>query len=196
MHSCRLSLLTLVLTFAAPPTIQAAYIADFEDFSPGQPRGTIYVDFGDFVATFEGEIHVDDTAPGFPALPSQGNVIHTGSTNWSPITLTFSDGFEANQVSLENYIFGYWSQEVDVFSLTAYDAAGIEIASVISGDQFPTITADGIARLVFDDVGTGFLLDNVTITAIPEPSTALIIGLGLAGLTRRRRYPASSSSRT
>jgi hypothetical protein len=31
------------------------------------------------------------------------------------------------------------------------------------------------------------LLDNVTISSIPEPSTVLLTALGLAGLVRRRR---------
>jgi hypothetical protein len=33
-------------------------------------------------------------------------------------------------------------------------------------------------------------IDNLTITAVPEPTTTLLIGLGLAGLLARRRFSA------
>lgn len=56
---------------------------------------------------------------------------------------------------------------------------GDTIALRISGTGSPDQGANNFAN-------TGWI-DNVSITAVPEPSTALLGGLGLLGLLRRRR---------
>jgi hypothetical protein len=48
-------------------------------------------------------------------------------------------------------------------------------------------------RYVIDDVavnGDYLGIDNVLISSVPEPTTALLLGLGLAGLLARRRFSA------
>ncbi len=70
--------------------------------------------------------------------------------------------------------------------------------SLVFGDRtanrFPTIRAQDLGlpeidRIVFAMGGSG-ALDNLTVTPVPEPSTALILGLGLAVLAQRRRCAA------
>jgi hypothetical protein len=43
------------------------------------------------------------------------------------------------------------------------------------------------------NVGSTIFIDNIEITAVPEPSTYLLIGLGLAGLCALRRFSSKSS---
>ena len=52
---------------------------------------------------------------------------------------------------------------------------------IVSTDAFTTL--EFLAGTSFDRVG----YDNVSFAAIPEPSTALLLGLGLVGMAARRR---------
>lgn len=62
-----------------------------------------------------------------------------------------------------------------------------DVSSLAAGSQLwlrITDAADGI-----DDSGSGgdLLMDNLTLTAVPEPGSAALLGIGLAAVTLRRR---------
>lgn len=100
--------------------------------------------------------------------------------------------------SLGNYPFGEWQHilwEIDLTSDT-YDmlwsvgndplellAEGLDFRSGPLGflDRFTYVHFSGL------ELEAVSFLDNVTVEVIPEPGTALILGLGVVGLTRRRR---------
>lgn len=97
-----------------------------------------------------------------------------GVTNRGNITLTAAqqgltagggDTTRANGVSIGSF---------DVSSLSAGSQLWLRI----------TDAADGI-----DDSGSGgdLMMDNLALTAVPEPSAALLAGLGMLALLRRRR---------
>ena len=45
---------------------------------------------------------------------------------------------------------------------------GDEVRSSIASSQFVTVSGAGATRVALDDVGTGFAIDNLSIT-VPEP---------------------------
>ena len=58
-----------------------------------------------------------------------------------------------------------------------------------SGIAFRDLAADGLSNLAFstNQRFTGGAFDNITVSQIPEPATALLGGLAFLMLLRRRR---------
>jgi hypothetical protein len=91
--------------------------------------------------------------------------------------------------------FPYSGRTVTVSdSLANTDTAILTYGSGAAGDEFAMLTAVVSGSTSFQFIspvsGTGSgapLLSGVVVHSIPEPSTALLGGLGLLGLLRRRR---------
>lgn len=155
---------------------------------------------------------VNSGAAGFPnAYPSTW-----GSQALSPFfNETLEDFFIVNfslpvfSFSLETGDFG--DDNPDVVSLQAFslvDATGtiLDTDSVnwgagdfnLSGPGDPpielSVSSEGIRSVAFFGGTPGFshsvFYDNLTVTLVPEPSTALLLGLGLAGLAACGRQRA------
>ena len=108
------------------------------------------------------------------------------------VTFTFA-GLTAN----EEYFINFWSFDTggNANSQATWSVAG---GSSISGVHFTgsnaqqspyllTGTADGVGSLEMSVSGANWRLNGAEISVIPEPSTALLGGLGLLALLRRRR---------
>lgn len=162
-----------------------------------------------FTVTQTGALDVEqDTVPLYGGLGANGNspndnvdgdesLIFTSTSG--PLFLMTVSMFDENH-GLTNELFtddgaGHGSADddleifVDGVSLGTFDAATmIDLASMFSQDQltgdiftFQALNGEGFYIAGLDLVGSG----------VPEPGTALLIGLGIAGLASRRRTQLS-----
>ncbi len=150
----------------------------FDLWVPGEVGGgSIYVG-GDHGGG--GFSNVSDRGPQISWL-GDGSILHSPSNE-----------------SLGSYPFAEWQHilwEIDLTSDT-YDmfwSVGDDPLELLAGGlEFRSGTQDFLDRFTYVhfsglEADAVSFLDNVTIQVIPEPGTALILGLGVAGLVRRRR---------
>jgi len=79
-----------------------------------------------------------------------------------------------------NYEFTSWAAGATV------TFTGIIDGNTVATDIFTWDATDDM-KIVFAGYADGTLVDNIVVSAIPEPSSALLGGLGLLALLRRRR---------
>jgi hypothetical protein len=103
---------------------------------------------------------------------------------YDAITATFEGGFTTDFVQIRNWIAGVYSPEVDTITMSAFDPSNALLGTVISSGEFISLAFPDIAKVVFDDVGTGYLIDefqfNVTVPEpVPEPASPTLFALAV-----------------
>lgn len=127
-------------------------------------------------------------------LEARTGGVTSGTQSWT--------GVGSALTASTNYIFsiafnGSASAATDYFGLNdlAAGTADIYINGALFGNDIDMPDAQSVTALKFyteSNGGSAFQLDNVVLdnslsTVVPEPSTALLGGLGLLALLRRRR---------
>jgi uncharacterized protein (TIGR03382 family) len=102
---------------------------------------------------------------------------------------TIEDGAQgdfgtATAVAARSVVFNYAFESWD--GGTTVNFTGFVDGSKVATDSF-TWNSTNDVKIVFGGRVTGSLIDNIVVATIPEPSTALLGGLGLLALLRRRR---------
>lgn len=146
-----------------------------------------------------GTVYADTTADWGIRFENDRMISFEGGTT-TPIYRTDTSDGGANAYNFGNYnVF-----HVDLYlELTSFDAGSVVTASAVLSNGSTTITMndfdswtlDNTDDFIWDIAGhqnTGsevlmYDLNVSTINAVPEPSVALLGGLGLLGLLRRRR---------
>lgn len=183
--------LTAILT---APGVAGAQVWNFDTESYGPYAGdqtTILA--GGVNARFSGIGLNMRSLGGFPAGAEK---VLSSDGDSEVITMELLGGVTTNGITFRNWISGIYTSEVDDITMNAYDGLGTLIGTVTGSTEFLSISADGIAKVTWDDVvqGRGYVLDEITlgrtVSTVPEPGTYLMTAAGMLGLavfSRRRR---------
>ncbi len=176
--------LPAMLAFASAAAVSSAGLITFEGLPIGPVGGPLVQSDDGVTLTFSAAgLTVRDF--NFDPFP-HSTVLHPGDFT-SPITVDMTPGVRV--FSFENYIYGFYTGEVDTFTVSAFDASNNLIDTFSGGGSTIIVMADvgenDIARVVIDDQDTGYQIDNVAFRVIPAPAS--ILALAPLALGRRRR---------
>jgi hypothetical protein len=180
----------LVIDFDAPPSF--ASVASFYDGVGGPALG---ISFGpDALA-----LQTDELGPYFSNAPSpQGVMTPVGAAATMNVPLGFTGSIVFSYSSADLLLGGVkvWSgldgsgRLLAVFSLLGNAQDGCSDSPFCRFDRVSS-TFRGLARSVsFGDAANVAAFDDIAITAVPEPASALLMALGVAGLLAARRLGA------
>lgn len=129
----------------------------------------VYLTSGGGFNTFRFDINADGSVP--TGTPTTGSLLNFGTANFIPATMASHDGFK---------VVGQ-----DSTVLTNYRINHYAFSSGILAGQSDTFAATGGTR-------TGYALFQPALIVAPEPGTMIALGLGLAGIMRRRSRKPSA----
>lgn len=154
-------------------------------------------DINNFAGTTENAVGTDESGASLSLVGEDGNASHI-DVSFATIGLTDIVMTFATRGTGTGYNSGLWSYSVDNVVFTDTGAGNtttntatwltrtVDLTSITAAEDVANLTL----RYTVDGATSGGgnnRLDNVQINAIPEPSTALLGGLGLLALLRRRR---------
>jgi hypothetical protein len=179
---CIVALLSVAISLAAWTSTGAAptVFLDADTPATGSNLGSQPLVTSLGTITFIGELRDKDGDPEFDAAGALGNVFDIGNAN-SSATMTFN--FDVQSIT---FIYG---GNFGVFDIVARNINGVTVdsffqASTDSGQPAGPHTLSGAAiRSIFwqDPTNAFAPIDNVTIEGVPEPTSVLLVAIGLFG---------------
>lgn len=173
-------------------------LIDFEEPTSFESIGSFYDSVGVIFMPDALALQNDELGPYFSNAPSPiGVMTPVGPDATMNVALGFKDSIS----------FSYSSSALVISAVNVYsglDGTGTLLASfnlvpnatIGCSDspfcRFDTVTSTfgGLAKSVTFGAGVGAAFDNVAITAVPEPATAVLMLLGVAGLLAARQRRA------
>ncbi len=192
-----LLVISVLVALCAPHASAASIYLDGDTPATGSLLGSqpLVTPYG--TITFVGEFRAGPSDPEFIAAGASGNIFDGAGR--SPAVAQFLFDFDVLSIT---FIYGGNFGEFDA---EARDINGLVLdsfyqASTADGEPAGPVTlfGPGIRSLYWQDLFGSFVpIDNVTVTVgvIPEPSTLLLTGLGLAALIVRRRFARTPDQR-
>lgn len=176
----------IALTALAGPTANAAIVLNFES-SSGLSAST-YVESGFQFDVAPGSISLFST----PVMGGSQAIGINDSNNANTVTLTQVGGglFSFNSIDITTLAAG--GPTALTFSANGGAFTTMITLPVGPSTQSFTITDpnfDSITSVSWNQTTPAHVFDNVSVTAVPEPSSALLLvgGMAACGLRRRRR---------
>jgi hypothetical protein len=151
---------------------------DFGDSNVATPTSSNFLAFTP-VAGYDYTVQMTiDTTPLGGADPG-------GTSSWFTVGFTSSqhhwNGVDASTIDV-GHLVRWYSNTVTTIT---YTVAGADL--VAAGIQYVGWITDRPGTVNLDPNNQQIKIDNFSLTAVPEPAAALLGGLGLLGLLRRRR---------
>ena len=202
------------MALAAVSTAAIAEFANFDDLVEGQTFTTLTnggITFHDYDARFPGSpppniFCIEDASGDLTGLPGYSSPNTLGFFGYSPGSGTafsrvgeiwFDAAVPGTDVSLELFVV---SDPANIVTMEAYSGGAVVGTDIVNlnfagfMDHF-TMSIGGVAFDTVRLVGTGpnnegtffAVVDNVSITTVPEPGTFIAVGAGIALLALRRR---------
>jgi len=125
--------------------------------------------------------------PPAPVAPGNYGQLHLAGVNWQGQTITANIDFSGQN---DNGMFLFGAASLDAaFRANVFSSLTISACIWDANDE----CSNSLASPAFNQAQ--FALDNVALNAVPEPTSFLLAGLGLAalGLSRRRKAAVSTS---
>ncbi|TXT28472.1 MAG: hypothetical protein FD131_3053 [Rhodocyclaceae bacterium] len=194
-------LLVIAALLSAPAIAQANLVVNgsFEDYTTVTPGHWSIFNSGYGWTTGANGVEIRNAVAGtaadgvrFAELDTTGNgwISQTIQTNaFQSLELAFSYAPRAGVAAKSNGIQIFWNDQ-SLGSITANGGSGPSWLDLVYDVQ---ADSSGFGVLKFAAIGTsdglGGSLDNISVTAIPEPGSAamLLAGLGILAVTARRR---------
>lgn len=151
---------------------------DFGDSNVATPTSSNFLAFTP-VAGYDYTVQMTiDTTPLGGADPG-------GTSSWFTVGFTSSqhhwNGVDASTIDVGHLVRWYSNMVTTI----TYTVAGADL--VAAGIQYVGWITDRPGTVNLDPNNQQIKIDNFSLTAVPEPAAALLGGLGLLGLLRRRR---------
>ena len=192
--------IALLLSLGSTLSQAAVFTEDFNGFTADQlnwnPAGANGWEVG---PTVNDTVDLIGQGGGFDLLPGNGSYVDLdGSTGSSGVLRNFVDLIAGTQYTLSFWLAGNQRADQGTESVNVHFGGVNQTFNLSYLDPFktfsliytPTVTntySFGFTTNSNDNVGA--LLDNVSVTAVPEPETyaLMLAGLGLIGFSARRR---------
>lgn len=197
IHRCFLSFLVLSLTMSGA---DADVVINFDELPNGTDISIQYSTFGAVFSSNGGSAFATSS----DEASSSPNYLRGNPNTFQPIQMDLSTPVIEVQVTL----ISVGDNEVTVTAFASDFATVLDFVTVennntgTNGDGYGnkdtvTLTGAGIARVTWEiteatiSLLDGFAIDDIHLTAVPEPSSLVLCGLAIAGLCAIQKWRAA-----